>query len=161
MFQLSLDGRRLYVTTSLFSTWDNQFYPEIREQGGVMVMIDCDPVNGMSVNPDFIVNFEVSRTGWAVAMRCATPAAIAQAISGYETITIANRGNVVFEVRAKSRSLMSCAMQGWIYPMGANMGCITCAGKLIEGEVDQRAQVALNNRQINDGYVFSALLGEK
>ena len=46
MFQLSLDGRRLYVTTSLFSTWDNQFYPEIREQGGVMVMIDCDPENG-------------------------------------------------------------------------------------------------------------------
>ena len=32
MFQLSLDGRRLYVTTSLFSTWDNQFYPEIREK---------------------------------------------------------------------------------------------------------------------------------
>ena len=29
MFQLSLDGKRLYVTTSLFSTWDNQFYPEI------------------------------------------------------------------------------------------------------------------------------------
>ena len=37
MFQLSLDGRRLYVTTSLFSTWDNQFYPEIRQKGGVMV----------------------------------------------------------------------------------------------------------------------------
>ena len=35
MFQLSLDGRRLYVTTSLFSTWDNQFYPEIREKGGL------------------------------------------------------------------------------------------------------------------------------
>jgi len=26
MIQLSLDGKRLYVTTSLFSTWDNQFY---------------------------------------------------------------------------------------------------------------------------------------
>ena len=35
MFQLSLDGKRLYVTTSLFSTWDNQFYPDIREKGGV------------------------------------------------------------------------------------------------------------------------------
>ena len=58
MFQLSLDGRRLYVTTSLFSTWDNQFYPEIRTQGGVMVMIDCDVENGgMSINPDFIVDF--------------------------------------------------------------------------------------------------------
>ena len=37
---------------------DNQFYPEIREKGGVMVQIDCDPVNGgMSINPDFIVDF--------------------------------------------------------------------------------------------------------
>ena len=58
MFQLSHDGKRLYVTTSLFSTWDNQFYPEIRQKGGVMVMIDCDPENGgMSINPDFMVNF--------------------------------------------------------------------------------------------------------
>ena len=58
MFQLSLDGRRLYVTTSLFSTWDNQFYPEIREQGGVVVQIDCDPENGgMTLNKDFIVDF--------------------------------------------------------------------------------------------------------
>ena len=29
MIQLSLDGRRLYVTTSLFSPWDKQFYPEL------------------------------------------------------------------------------------------------------------------------------------
>tara|TARA_E500000331_G_scaffold1364_1_gene1351 strand:+ start:117 stop:416 length:300 start_codon:yes stop_codon:yes gene_type:complete len=33
-------------------------------------------------------------------------------------------------------------------------GCITCAAKLIDGEVDQRRQVALNNRQINDGYII-------
>ena len=29
MIQLSLDGKRLYVTTSLFSTWDKQFYPDL------------------------------------------------------------------------------------------------------------------------------------
>ncbi|NXI04681.1 SBP1A oxidase, partial [Pachycephala philippinensis] len=29
MLQLSLDGRRLYVTTSLFSAWDRQFYPDL------------------------------------------------------------------------------------------------------------------------------------
>ena len=29
MLQLSLDGKRLYVTTSLYSTWDNQFYPDL------------------------------------------------------------------------------------------------------------------------------------
>ena len=58
MIQLSLDGRRLYVTTSLFSTWDNQFYPEIRENGGCMLMVDCDIENGgMSINPDFFVDF--------------------------------------------------------------------------------------------------------
>ena len=29
MIQLSLDGKRLYVTTSLFAKWDQQFYPEL------------------------------------------------------------------------------------------------------------------------------------
>ncbi len=29
MIQLSLDGKRLYFTTSLFSGWDKQFYPEM------------------------------------------------------------------------------------------------------------------------------------
>jgi len=29
MVQLSLDGKRLYVTTSLYSVWDKQFYPEM------------------------------------------------------------------------------------------------------------------------------------
>ena len=59
MIQLSLDGKRLFVTTSLFSSWDNQFYPEIREKGGVMVMIDCDPENGgMSIFKllDFLIS---------------------------------------------------------------------------------------------------------
>lgn len=28
MLQLSLDGRRLYVTTSIFKPWDKQFYPD-------------------------------------------------------------------------------------------------------------------------------------
>jgi methanethiol oxidase len=30
---LSLDGKRLYVTSSLFSTWDNQFYPDLAKKG--------------------------------------------------------------------------------------------------------------------------------
>jgi selenium-binding protein 1 len=29
MLQLSLDGKRLYVTSSLYSPWDKQFYPDI------------------------------------------------------------------------------------------------------------------------------------
>ena len=58
MIQLSLDGKRLYVTTSLFSTWDNQFYPDMRKNGGCMLMVDCDTVDGgMSINRDFLVDF--------------------------------------------------------------------------------------------------------
>ena len=33
MIQLSLDGKRLYVTNSLYSTWDNVFYPAARQAG--------------------------------------------------------------------------------------------------------------------------------
>lgn len=58
MIQLSLDGKRLYVTTSLFSSWDNQFYPDMQGKGAQMYMIDCDTKNGgMSINPDFVVDF--------------------------------------------------------------------------------------------------------
>lgn len=58
MIQLSLDGKRLYATTSLFSTWDNQFYPNMKEAGGCMIQIDCDTENGgMTINPDFFVDF--------------------------------------------------------------------------------------------------------
>ena len=32
MLQLSLDGTRLYVTTSLFGPWDKQFYPDMVEK---------------------------------------------------------------------------------------------------------------------------------
>ena len=83
MFQLSLDGKRLYVTTSLLSTWDNQFYPEIRTKGGVMVMVDCDVENGgMAINEDFIVDFGEEPNDQADATRPATQVATARAISG-------------------------------------------------------------------------------
>ncbi len=58
MLQLSLDGRRLYVTNSLYSVWDNQFYPRMAEQGSYLLQIDCDPVaGGMRVNESFLVDF--------------------------------------------------------------------------------------------------------
>jgi len=70
-------------------------------------------------------------------------------------ITIANRGNAVYEVRGKKPLLDELRDAGVDLPYGCKYGgCITCAGKLIEGEVDQRAQLALNNRQISDGYVI-------
>ena len=71
------------------------------------------------------------------------------------TITIANRGNATYAVDAKKPLLDSLRGQGVDLPYGCKYGgCITCAAKLIEGEVNQNAQVALNNRQINDGYVI-------
>ena len=58
MLQLSLDGKRLYVTNSLFSSWDNQFYPQIGKQGSYLVQVNCDTEKGgMSLNEDFFVDF--------------------------------------------------------------------------------------------------------
>lgn len=58
MLQLSLDGKRLYVTSSLLSSWDNQFYPDIANQGSYLLKIDCDTEHGgMAVDPDFFVDF--------------------------------------------------------------------------------------------------------
>jgi ferredoxin len=69
-------------------------------------------------------------------------------------ITIANRDNAVYQVSPGRPLLDSLRAQGVDLPYGCRYGgCITCAAKLIEGEVDQRAQVALNNRQLADGYV--------
>jgi len=58
MLQLSLDGRRLYVTNSLFSSWDNQFYPQIAKQGSYLAAVDCDTEKGgMTRNEKFLVDF--------------------------------------------------------------------------------------------------------
>jgi len=68
MLQLSLDGKRLYATTSLFSPWDKQFYKELLETGTCMVQIDVDTVNGgMKINPDFLVDFGKEPGGPALA----------------------------------------------------------------------------------------------
>ena len=70
-------------------------------------------------------------------------------------ITIANRNNTIFEVKGAKPLLSELLSLGLDLPYGCQYGgCITCAAKLIKGEVDQRSQVALNNRQINNGYVI-------
>lgn len=52
---LSLDGRRLYVTTSLFSQWDAEIYPDTVKNGSSLVMIDINPdEGGLTLNRDFI-----------------------------------------------------------------------------------------------------------
>jgi len=72
-----------------------------------------------------------------------------------KTITIANRDNAAFAVSGRKPLLDELRGQGVDLPYGCKYGgCITCAAKLLDGDIDQRAQVALNNRQINDGYIL-------
>tara|TARA_B100000941_G_scaffold252454_1_gene199566 strand:- start:977 stop:1351 length:375 start_codon:yes stop_codon:yes gene_type:complete len=70
-------------------------------------------------------------------------------------ITITNRKNKIYEVSDRKPLLKELRDQGVELPYGCEYGgCITCAAKLINGEVDQRSQKALNNRQINNGYII-------
>ena len=70
-------------------------------------------------------------------------------------VEISNRSGVFYQVENKRSLLDSLREHGVDLPYGCKYGgCITCAAKLIDGEVDQRRQVALNNRQINDGYII-------
>ena len=70
-------------------------------------------------------------------------------------VELSNTGGVSFKVQPKRPLLDTLREQGVDLPYGCKYGgCITCAAKLIDGEVDQKRQVALNNRQINDGYII-------
>ncbi|KAL4227512.1 Methanethiol oxidase [Mactra antiquata] len=58
MLQLSLDGKRLYMTTSLLSTWDAQFYPDLVKKGAMLLQVDVNTeTGGLSLNQDFLVDF--------------------------------------------------------------------------------------------------------
>jgi len=62
MVNASLDGNRVYVTNSLFSTWDNQFYPDIR---GWLVKLEKQSDGTFAIDPDFFVDFTKLDTGAA------------------------------------------------------------------------------------------------
>jgi selenium-binding protein 1 len=56
MVEISRDGRRVYVTNSLYTPWDAQFYPDgIR---GWLVKIDTEPAGGVAFDEKFFVEFE-------------------------------------------------------------------------------------------------------
>jgi selenium-binding protein 1 len=56
MVEISRDGRRVYLTNALYTTWDAQFYPDgIR---GWMTKIDVNPKGGIEFDRDFLVEFE-------------------------------------------------------------------------------------------------------
>jgi selenium-binding protein 1 len=75
MLQLSLDGKRLYVTSSLYSVWDNQFYPAMAEQGSWLLQLDCDTERGgLKLNDKFFVDFGQEPAGPARAHEIRFPA---------------------------------------------------------------------------------------
>jgi selenium-binding protein 1 len=61
MMRLSPDGKRLYVTNSLLSTWDDTEFPAgvTRNDDYGLFLIDIDIDNGgMTLNNDFFVDFD-------------------------------------------------------------------------------------------------------
>ena len=57
MVEISRDGRRVYTTNSLYSTWDDVFYPD--GVGAWMTRIDANPDSGgMAVDPRFFPHGE-------------------------------------------------------------------------------------------------------
>ncbi len=75
--------------------------------------------------------------------------------AGCFTITLANQGGQSFAVDGDAPLLDSLEEHGVLLPYGCRYGgCISCAAKLLDGEVDQSEGVALNGRQMYDGYVL-------
>ncbi len=59
MVELSRDGRRMYLTNSLYSSWDSQFYPDGLD--GWMTKLDLDPSGGLTPDPNFFLTFQGER----------------------------------------------------------------------------------------------------
>lgn len=56
MVEISRDGRRVYLTNSLYSSWDDQFYPDgVR---GWLAKINVGENGGMSFDQDFFLEFD-------------------------------------------------------------------------------------------------------
>ncbi|MEL6577171.1 MAG: selenium-binding protein SBP56-related protein, partial [Pseudomonadota bacterium] len=55
MVEVSRDGKRVYWTNSLYSTWDDQFYPG--ERGAAMVKADVGANGGLTLDPNFYPSF--------------------------------------------------------------------------------------------------------
>jgi len=56
MVELSRDGRRVYLTNSLYGSWDAQFYPAGVESW--LVKLDADEAGGLRADPEFFLTTE-------------------------------------------------------------------------------------------------------
>ena len=59
MVELSRDGRRVYLTNSLYASWDAQFYPEGID--GWLVKLDAGEDGSLHLDPDVYVEFHGER----------------------------------------------------------------------------------------------------
>ena len=59
MVELSRDGRRVYLTNSLYAAWDQQFYPEGID--GWLVKLDAPEDGSLALDPDVFVEFSGER----------------------------------------------------------------------------------------------------
>jgi len=57
MLEISRDGTRVYLTNSLYASWDAQFYPEGID--GWMVKLDSD--GDLRLDPDFFIEYDGER----------------------------------------------------------------------------------------------------
>ena len=55
MVEISRDGKQVFWTNSLYSTWDNQFY--LHGMPGAMVKADAGENGGLTLDPNFYVEF--------------------------------------------------------------------------------------------------------
>ena len=70
-------------------------------------------------------------------------------------VTIANRDGQTFDVDTDEVILDAIEDQGLVLPYACRYGgCVTCAAKLVSGEVDQSEGVALKPDQLAAGYVL-------
>jgi len=59
MVELSRDGKRVYLTNSLYRSWDEQFYPDgVR---GWLVKLDVGPNGGMRLDPKLFLQLDSMR----------------------------------------------------------------------------------------------------
>ncbi|KAF7640396.1 hypothetical protein Mgra_00000216 [Meloidogyne graminicola] len=62
--QLSLDGRRLFISNSFLRNWDQHFFPKLAESGSSIALVHIDPsgVKPMKVDKDFGIHFDTNET---------------------------------------------------------------------------------------------------
>ena len=59
MVEVSRDGRRVYVTNSLYRSWDEQFYPDGIH--GWLAKLNVGRTGGLELDRDFLLEFDDMR----------------------------------------------------------------------------------------------------